>query len=127
MCSYSTKENISMKTMVLVASGVTLALTSAAVAQYVGPSAVNTPTTVKQIVDDPREDQYVRLEGKLIRKLTADTYVFEDATGAIEVEIEPEMFPRTAIDQTTVVVIQGEVDRRTSRAPEIEVDRISVR
>ncbi len=100
---------------------------SVALAQYTGPSAVNTPTTVKQILDNPREDQYVRLEGKLIRKLSADAYTFQDATGTIEVEIEPEIFPKTAVNENTVVILMGEIDRRLTKAPEVEVESITLK
>ena len=102
-------------------------MASVALAQYTGPTAVNTPSTVKQILDNPREDQYVRLEGKLIRKLSADAYTFQDATGMIEVEIEPEIFPKTAVDEKTTVILMGEVDRRLTKAPEVEVESITIK
>jgi len=100
-----------------------LCLAGAAAAQYVGPSAVR-PTTVAEILNSGRDDQQVVLQGTLQKKVGHEKYEFSDGTGVIRVEIDDKIFPREAIDDTTRVEIQGEVEKEFMTSPEIDVDVI---
>lgn len=95
-------------------------------AQYVGPDSSSNMTKVAEILKNPKDDADVSLEGKLVRKLGDEEYVFSDGTGEIVVEIDDDDFPRQPVDENTVVRIKGEVDTGRHRAPEIDVDRLRV-
>lgn len=104
----------------------TFAFGSVAHAQYTGPSHT-AAVSVEEILKNPVDDQEVRLEGHLLRKLSAKTYVFSDGTAEIVAEIKPKRFEGVAeINEKTKVEITGEVDTSLYRAPEIEVDLIRI-
>lgn len=71
------------------------------------------------------DDTRVLLEGTLVKKLSADTYEFKDATGSVPVEIDAEDLPQAKVDATTRVRLQGEVDR-DERTMEVDVKRVEV-
>lgn len=103
---------------------------AAALAQYTGPGArsdqpLPVARTVAEVLRKPVDDQHVVLTGTLVRQTGRETYLFRDATGEIQVEIDREDFPageRIAAD--TQLVIEGEVDARFMRTPEIDVERL---
>lgn len=97
-------------------------------AGFVGPDATgNSGASVKQILDNPVDDMWVTLRGHILKRLGDEKYTFSDGTGQIVVEIDHEDFPPgTPITPTTPVVINGEVDKNFGRAPEIDVDRVTI-
>ncbi|MGB6103246.1 MAG: NirD/YgiW/YdeI family stress tolerance protein [Pusillimonas sp.] len=96
-------------------------------AQYTGPSDGTASPTVATILEKPVDDQNVRLQGHLLRKVGHEKYIFSDGTGEIIAEIDDDDFPRQTIDEKTVVELFGEVDTGLRRPPEIEVDTIRVK
>lgn len=113
---------------ILHAGFVTAALTASAFALaqptgYVGPSSKpaarggaapsNLPVmTAKDLLAKGKDDQYVRLQGKLVSHKGGDDYEFADASGKMTVEIEDEYFPQgVKIDQNTLVELVGEFDK----------------
>ncbi|TSH90109.1 NirD/YgiW/YdeI family stress tolerance protein [Verticiella sediminum] len=98
----------------------------AAHAQYVGPADGSQAADVASILKDPVDDQRVRLEGHLLRKLGHEKYVFSDGTGEITAEIDDDDFPREPVDEKTRVQISGEVDTGRNRPPEIDVDSMRI-
>ena len=71
-----------------------------------GPALV----TVKQALEMP-DDAKVTLKGKIVKSLGDDSYVFQDATGTIEVEIDHDVWRGQNITPEDVVVITGEMDK----------------
>lgn len=117
------KTNFSIAAASLVA---VFALGSVAHAQYSGPSHT-AAASVEEILKNPVDDQEVQLQGHLLRKLSAKTYVFSDGTADIVAEIKPKRFEGVGeINDKTKVEITGEVDTSLYRAPEIEVDSIRI-
>lgn len=110
------------------------ALTStAAVAQYVGPSdGVSSETvkypasTVAGILTDPRDDAKVTLEGHLLRKTGHETYVFSDGTGEITVEIDDDDLPSQPVDADTKIRIEGEIDTHLIKDTDVNADRVTI-
>ena len=98
----------------------------AAQAQYVGPVDASLNATVEAILKKPVDDQRVRMDGHLLRKLGHERYAFSDGTGEIVVDIDDDDFPREQVDEKTRVQIMGEVDTGLRRAPEIDVDSVRV-
>ena len=95
-------------------------------AQYVGPSATKSASTVAQILKSPVEDQEVSLRGKLTQKISHEKYMFSDGTASIRVEIDTKDFPLGSISENTVVELAGKVEKSFMESPEIDVDRVVV-
>ncbi len=71
---------------------------------------------------NPKDDQDVVLQGRLLRKTGDEKYVFSDGTGEIVVEIDDDDMPREPVSETTTIELRGEVDTSRKRPPEIDVD-----
>lgn len=92
---------------------------------YTGPSSVPV-LTVKQLLDTGKDEQRARLQGRIVSHDGGDRYTFEDATGRLTVEIDPEDFPPgQAISAQQRVELSGEFDKGL-RKTEFEVDRITL-
>ena len=92
---------------------------------YSGPSSVPL-MTVKQLLDDGRDDQPARLQGRIVSHDGGERYTFEDATGRITAEIDNEDFPSgQTVNAETRVELLGEFDKGL-RKSEFEVDRVTV-
>jgi uncharacterized protein (TIGR00156 family) len=83
-------------------------------------------TTVKSVLKNGKDDQWVVLEGKVIERIKGDDYRFRDSTGVIEVDIDDEVFKGQKITPDTVVRIEGEVDTELVGDNKIDVERLSV-
>lgn len=101
---------------------------SVATAQFVGPGSpanASAAPSVASVIAAPVDDHRVELTGTIVRQTGHETYLFEDGTGSIEIEVDADEFPAgVAIDARTRVVIVGEVDVRWMRAPRIDVDEL---
>lgn len=121
-----------MKRLPLLASAAMLLATASAMAQYSGPgarrdavTATATAHTVAEVLKDAVDDRPVELTGTLVKQTGRDTYLFRDATGEIEVEIDAEDFPAgQRVGADTHVVLSGEIDARVLHKPEIDVERL---
>ncbi|MBR7888460.1 NirD/YgiW/YdeI family stress tolerance protein [Marinomonas sp. A79] len=94
-------------------------------AQYVGPNAV-IKTDLTQILADPVDDEYVKLQGYLVKKLSSDKYLFSDGTKEIRVEIDQFLFPAQPFDDKDLIEIEGEVEKDFLESAEIDVDRLTI-
>lgn len=104
-----------------------IALTSGtAFAEFTGPGATPAAKDVVTIMSEPVDDMRVTLTGNLVEQIDNETYLFNDGTESIRVEIDSEDFPAVKIDEKTQVRIQGEVEAGTFENTEIEVDQISI-
>ncbi|MCX5462760.1 YgiW/YdeI family stress tolerance OB fold protein [Alcaligenes parafaecalis] len=95
-------------------------------AQYVGPSSQKTFTNVEQVTKNAKDDDPVSLRGKLVRKLSDETYLFADETGEIQVEIDDKIFPKEPVDANTTVEIVGEMDKALVGTSEVDVKAITI-
>ena len=114
------------------------ALSSAQPTGYAGPSSkatakgnavpANIPLmTAKQLLENGKNDQYARLQGKLVNHKGGEDYEFVDASGKITVEIDDDRFPAgVRIDQNTMVELTGEFDKNMLRDSTFEVEQIKV-
>jgi len=99
---------------------------TAAPAGYKGPTNVPLMTS-KQLLDKGKDDQFVKVQGKLLSHKGGDDYEFADASGKMTVEIDPELFPQGAsVDQNTVVELIGEFDKETFGESTLDVQQIRV-
>ena len=105
---------------------VACAVSTPAVAAYVGPADSPHGPGVSAILQKPVDEQHVTLQGYLLRKTGHEKYLFSDGTGEILVEIDDKDFPATPVGAGTKVRIRGEVDTGRHRPPEIEVDSLEI-
>ena len=103
---------------------------SQAKAQYSGVNSINNKKirTIKYVKDNAnkldRSDKAVKLQGYIIEQINTEDFWFQDATGKIEIEIEPENMPKIPFNEKTELIIIGEVDSDWLEGVEIEVDEI---
>jgi len=122
-----------MSKVFLSAAIAVFALAYPASAQFTGPSDVQSDkgaerplTTVEAIKGDPQDDMKATLEGRIVRKLADEEYLFADDTGEIRVEIDDEDFPDQPVAETTRVRLIGEVDTHRVKEVDFDVDRMTI-
>lgn len=104
---------------------VAAAATPAPAPGYTGPSTVPA-MTVKQLLDTAKDDQHVRLQGRIVSHDGDDKYTFADDTGRITVEIDAKRFPAgQTVSAEQRVELLGEFDKGL-RKTEFEVDRLTL-
>ncbi|CAH0529610.1 YgiW/YdeI family stress tolerance OB fold protein [Vibrio hippocampi] len=89
---------------------------------YQGP--VTTTQVAELLTDTSRfTEKKVVVEGKLVRQLSADTFIFSDGKAEIQVELEDINF-KHSLDHQTPVRLFGEYEGGST--PEIEVEHIQL-
>ncbi len=100
-----------------------LGVSGGAMAQYTGPSSVPV-MTVKQLLEQGRDDQYATLRGRIVSHDGGDDYTFEDETGRIRVDIDAKDFPAgQSFDDKRQIEITGEFDKGRN-GDEFEVEQL---
>jgi uncharacterized protein (TIGR00156 family) len=100
--------------------------TKAAPAGYAGPSGAPL-MTAKDLLANGKDDQYVRLKGKLTSHKGDENYEFTDASGKITVEIDADRFPAgVTVDHNTLVELTGEFDKEMFGDSTVDVEQIKV-
>lgn len=102
----------------------TASMASAQTGGYTGPSTVPT-MTVKEVLDNGRDDQKAILRGRIISHDGGEDYTFEDATGRITAEIDRRKLPATKFDANTAVELVGEIERGKGKI-EFDVDEVRI-
>ncbi|HEY3591245.1 MAG TPA: YgiW/YdeI family stress tolerance OB fold protein [Buttiauxella sp.] len=88
---------------------------------FVGPSGSNTTAVQAKSLSD---NTYVTLRGKIEQRIGGDNYIFRDASGTINVEIDHKRWNGQTITPQDTVEIQGKVDKDWNSA-EIDVKQIT--
>ncbi|EHN68996.1 YgiW/YdeI family stress tolerance OB fold protein [Aliivibrio fischeri] len=90
---------------------------------YTGP--VETTTVAELLTDTSMfAEQDAIIDGRIIRHIRKDKYVFTDGTKEIQIELDDDISQPAAINETTKVRIFGEYEGGST--PEIEVERIQL-
>lgn len=93
---------------------------------YAGPSGAPL-MTAKDLLANGKDDQYVRLKGKLTSHKGDENYEFTDASGKITVEIDADRFPAgVTVDHNTLVELTGEFDKEMFGESTVDVEQIKV-
>ncbi len=89
-------------------------------------SANNNMVTVMTVeqVRTQNDDTPVVLQGYLLRQNGENSYVFQDTTGTINLEIDAEDWGGLTVSPTDMVEIWGEVDRNGTSMIEVDVSTI---
>lgn len=73
------------------------------------------------------DDQYVILEGYIIRQLSGETFLFKDSTGEIHLDIDHKInYMLEGVDDKTLVQIYGEFDKSRFGPDEVEVKSLKI-
>ncbi|WDX88129.1 YgiW/YdeI family stress tolerance OB fold protein [Salmonella enterica subsp. enterica serovar Muenster] len=88
---------------------------------FVGP---NGSSTTVESAKSLRDDAWVTLRGNIVERISDDLYVFKDATGTINVDIDHKRWNGLTVTPQDTVEIQGEVDKDWNSV-EIDVKQIS--
>lgn len=92
---------------------------------YSGPSTIPV-MSVKEVIEQGRDDQNAILRGRIVSRDGDDHYTFDDGTGRIRVDIDNDDFPAgVKIDDKTKVELRGEIDR-DRQGIEFDVDEVRV-
>jgi len=107
-------------------TGYTGPSTKAAPAGYTGPTSVPL-MKVKDLLDKGKDDQYARLQGKLLSHKGGEEYEFADQSGKITVEIDAKHFPAgVSVDHNTLVELTGEFDKEMVGESTFDVKQVKV-
>ena len=71
------------------------------------------------------DDAYVVLKGNILKRLTADEYLFSDGTGTITVEIDEDDWAGQTVQPSDKIEITGEIDK-TYRTIKIDVETLRI-
>ncbi|MEW7851280.1 NirD/YgiW/YdeI family stress tolerance protein [Massilia aurea] len=100
--------------------------TKAVPSGYAGPSGAPL-MTAKDLLANGKDDQYVRLKGKLTSHKGDENYEFTDASGKITVEIDSDRFPAgVTVDHNTLVELTGEYDKEMFGESTVDVEQIKI-
>ena len=88
---------------------------------FVGPNGSN--TTVES-AKSMRDDAWVTLRGNIVERISDDLYLFKDATGTVNVDIDHKRWNGVTVTPQDLVEIQGEVDKDWNSV-EIDVNQIT--
>lgn len=88
---------------------------------FVGPNGSN--TTVES-AKSMRDDAWVTLRGNIVERISDDLYLFKDATGTVNVDIDHKRWNGVTVTPQDLVEIQGEVDKDWNSV-EIDVKQIT--
>ncbi|GGY61600.1 YgiW/YdeI family stress tolerance OB fold protein [Pseudoduganella albidiflava] len=103
-----------------------VAAAKAAPGGYSGPSSVPL-MSAKDLLANGKDDQQVRLKGKLLSHKGDEEYEFADASGKITVEIDDKLFPAgMKVDHTTEVELVGEFDKEMIGESKLDVDQLKI-
>ncbi|TBL30287.1 NirD/YgiW/YdeI family stress tolerance protein, partial [Klebsiella oxytoca] len=75
---------------------------------FKGPSISETTVAKAKTLSD---DTWVILTGKITKKIGDELYVFEDTTGAINVEIDQKRWRGQTVTPENTVKIEGKIDK----------------
>ena len=95
-----------------------------AFAQYNGPTTKQI-TTVSEVLENGKDDQYVRLIGTIKEQISKERYTFVDATGEISVEIDNDEF-KAPVNDKTRIEIRGEIEKDYMESAEIDVEAVII-
>ncbi|EJC1901154.1 OB fold stress tolerance protein YgiW [Escherichia coli] len=96
---------------------------SATQSQAGGFQGPNGSVTTVESAKSLRDDTWVILRGNIVERTSDDLYVFKDASGTINVDIDHKRWNGVTVTPKDTVEIQGEVDKDWNSV-EIDVKQI---
>lgn len=115
---------LNLKTFAAAAALASVIAVAPAQAQFVGGQS--SVTTVKQLLDNGRDDQLATVEGFLVKQVRHEKYLFRDASGEMLVEVDDEVFQGQRVDPKTKVRLDGELERDFMEKDKLDVYRLTI-
>ncbi|TQE41814.1 YgiW/YdeI family stress tolerance OB fold protein [Aggregatibacter actinomycetemcomitans] len=86
---------------------------------------VNTDQTVSKASEAGswQDDQYIILQGNIVKQVGKDGFIFKDASGEIQVEIERKAWRGQDVSPSDEVKLYGEVDKSWNKT-EVDIERV---
>jgi uncharacterized protein (TIGR00156 family) len=103
-----------------------IALLLAANAASGGQEELSVPITSAEAVASAKDDQPVRLRGKIVSWQSRNHYVFADDSGNTVVKISRRVRDGGPLLPGMTVEIHGEVDTSANRVPKVEAKSVTV-
>ena len=116
---------VSKKVLGALAASVFAFSMGAAQAQFTG-GAQPQVTSVAQVINQARDNQYVSVQGYLTQKVGNEEYILRDSTGEILVDIDNHVFRGQQVTPQIQVLLHGEVDKDFGHQAEIDVDSLQI-
>lgn len=69
------------------------------------------------------DDTYVTVQGNIVKKLSDDMYLFKDATGSMNVEIDKDKWKGVSADTKDLLELTGEVEKKYN-STKLDVDMV---
>ena len=98
-----------------------MSISSFTMAAFTGPQEQN-KVSVAQL-KDLADDSWATLEGKLVKHLGGENYIFRDASGELEVEVDQDVWRGIEVGPDDLTRIGGEVDHSWNKT-EVEVESL---
>ena len=98
-----------------------MSISSFTMAAFTGPQEQN-KVSVAQL-KDLADDSWATLEGNLVKHLGGENYMFRDASGEVEVEVDQDVWRGTEVGPDDLICIRGEVDHSWNKT-EVEVEHL---
>lgn len=110
-----------MKTLSALTLLALISVSTATLAAYTGPAEQNVVTVIQ--LKDVADDSWATVEGKLVKHLGGENYLFRDASGEVEVEIDADVWRGQEVGPDDSVRLRGEVDHSWNKT-ELEVEQL---
>lgn len=98
-----------------------MSISSFTMAAFTGPQEQN-KVSVAQL-KDLADDSWATLEGNLVKHLGGENYMFRDASGEVEVEVDQDVWRGIEVGPDDLIRIRGEVDHSWNKT-EVEVESL---
>lgn len=85
-------------------------------------NSLSKKTTVKEALK-LKDNSYVTLKGNIKKRVSGDTYIFEDSTGSITVEIDANKWMGQVANKKDTLEISGEIERDFNSV-KLDVDNV---
>ncbi|MBO1926763.1 NirD/YgiW/YdeI family stress tolerance protein [Thiomicrorhabdus sp. 6S2-11] len=79
-----------------------------------------------EVVNQAKDDQWVKTRGYLVKRLSHDSYLLKMGTSELEVEIDQYVFPVQPFDESTLIEVEGEIDIDWPSGIELDVEKITI-
>ncbi|KOE64384.1 YgiW/YdeI family stress tolerance OB fold protein [Aggregatibacter actinomycetemcomitans] len=70
-----------------------------------------------------QDDQYIILQGNIVKQVGKDDFIFKDVSGEIQVEIERKAWRGQDVSPSDEVKLYGEVDKSWNKT-EVDIERV---
>ena len=78
-------------------------------------------TTVAEILQDNQDDRRVSLRGTITKQESKETFLFEDGSGEMQLDIDSDLTDKSPINPPVEVEIIGEIDKGIISDTQVDV------